>query len=238
MTKIPLRRFTSEGIIFVGQQLNMISAGYMINLEELIQNPMLTEKLTANNVVERRKFINRMDCGHYIFDLLEAHSMQVPDPETDKGLWTWLSIVFHEQLFKSGKNKIGGIERWIPSTDFRRYYRHLLAGPYFVYKAHLDNPYRAMSVLCTQVSSPGEIVESIVSSKDIIRFPSIMEAVTKLYFDSNTGLHKRGASSKTNGAARRFTTVLGQFDLTFDFYGMTAEQILALLPREFDRFKS
>jgi hypothetical protein len=65
-----------------------------------------------------------------------------------------------------------------------------------------------------------------------------MEAVTKLYYDPIAGGHKRGASSKKNGGARRFTAVLGQFDLTFDFYGMTSDQILELLPNEFGRFRS
>ena len=236
--KLPLRRFTPQGIEVVGQQLDMIRAGYSVNLEDLLENNDLTEKITSHSVIERKQFANRMECGRYIYELLEAHSAQLPEPESDKGLWTWLAILFHLQLFKSGRDKVGQIDRWIPSTDFRRYYRHLLAGPYFVYKAHEDNPDRAFAVLCTAVSAPGEIVESIVSSKDLIRFPSIMEAVTKLYYDPITGGHKRGASSKKNGGARRFTAVLGQFDLTFDFYGMTSDQILELLPSEFGRFRS
>jgi hypothetical protein len=237
MTKIPLRRFNSAGIEVAGQLLDLIKAGHSVDLEGLIDSRQFTEKIGSNNSVEAIKFATRMDCAKYFNELIDAHSSQIPNPESDKGLWTWLAIVFRDQLFKSGKNKIGAQERWIPSTDYRRYYRHLLAGPYFIYKTHEDNPNRALAILCSQVSSPGELVENIQARQDIVRFPSIMEAVTKLYYDPNTGALKRGAGSKNNGGARRFTSVLGQFDLTFDFYGMTPEQILDLLPAEFDRFR-
>jgi len=238
MAKIPLRRFNSAGIEVAGQQLDLIKAGHSVDLEDLIVSHQFTEKIGSNNSVEVKKFANRMECARYFNELIDAHSSQIPNPESDKGLWTWLAIVFRDQLYKSGRNKIGAIERWIPSTDYKRYYRHLLAGPYFIYKTHEDDPDRALSILCSPVSTPGELVEHIQSTKDIVKFPSIMEAVTKLYYDPNTGSLKRGAGSKNKGGARRFPSVLAQFDLTFDFYGMTPEQILALLPAEFDRFRN
>jgi len=238
MAKIPLRRFNSAGVEVAGQLLDLMKAGHSVDLEVLIDSHQLTEMISSNNSVEAKKFANRMECARYFNELIDAHSSQISNPESDKGLWTWLAIVFRDQLYKSGKNKIGAIERWIPSTDYRRYYRHLLAGPYFIFKTHEDDPSRALAVLCSPVSTPGELVENIQARQDIVRFPSIIEAVTKLYYDPNTGALKRGAGSKNNGGARRFTSVLAQFDLTFDFYGMTSEQILELLPTEFDRFRN
>ena len=238
MTNIPLRRFNSVGIEAVGHSLDLIKAGHSVDLEGLIDSHQFTEKIESDRSVEPKKFANRMECAKYFNELIDANSSHIPNPESDIGLWSWLAIVFRDQLFKPGKNKIGALERWIPSTDYRRYYRHLLAGPYFIYKTHEDNPDRALAILCSQVSSPGELVENIQARQDIVRFPSIMEAVTMLYFDQNTGALKRGAGSKSNGGARRFTSVLGQFDLTFDFYGMAPEQILELLPAEFNRFRT
>jgi hypothetical protein len=237
MAKVPLRRFTPQGIEVVAQLLDMIKAGYPVDLAELIESSEFTEKVSLNNAVEVRNFSNRMDCARYLYELLEEHSSQIPYPETDKGLWTWLAVLFREQLWKSGSDKVGAIERWIPSSHYLRYYRHLLAGPYFIYKTHEDNPNRALIALYTKVSAPGEIVESLQSRKDVVRFPSVMEAVTKLYYDPVTGTNKRGAASKINGACRRFIAIKDQFDLTYDFYGMTSEQILELLPAEFDRFR-
>jgi hypothetical protein len=36
---------------------------------------------------------------------------------------------------------------------------------------------------------------------------------------------------------RRLVAVIQQFDLTYDLYAMTADQILTLLPPEFDRWR-
>lgn len=237
MVKIPLRRFTPQGIEVVAELLDRVKVGQLVDLNEIIDSPQLTEQISPNNFVEVKNFSTRMDCARYMYELLEAHSEQIPYPETDKGLWTWLAVLFREQLWKSGADKVGAIDRWIPNSHGLRYYRHLLAGPYFVYKTHEDNPNRALIALYTKVSAPGDIVESLQSRKDIVRFPSIMEALTKLYLDPVTGMAKRGAASKTNGAIRRFVDVKNQFDLTFDFYGMTPDQILELLPKEFDRFR-
>ena len=60
-----------------------------------------------------------------------------------------------------------------------------------------------------------------------------------LYFDEERGRPKVGAAVKTKkpGTLRRFVDVIRQFDLTYDFYSMTGQEILALLPAEFDRFR-
>lgn len=238
MSKIPLRRFTPQGIEVVAHLLDMIKAGKSVDLEELIESPQFTEQISLNKAVEMKTFSNRMECARYMYELIEGHSSQIPYPETDRGLWTWLAVLFREQLWKSGTDKIGAIERWIPNNHYLKYYRHLLAGPYFIYKTHEDNPDRALIALYTKVSAPGDIVESLQSRKDVVRFPSVMEAVTKLYYDPITRSNKRGSASKTNGACRRFIAIKEQFDLTFDFYGMTSDQILELLPAEFDRFRN
>jgi hypothetical protein len=62
-------------------------------------------------------------------------------------------------------------------------------------------------------------------------------AITKLYIDPETGQAKRGAAGKGNGSARRLVKVLKQFDLTYYREDMDADEIISLLPDEFDRFR-
>ena len=237
--KVPLRRFTTEGMMVVGQQLDMMRAGNSVNLGELIDNRSLTVNVTSAGVIEDRIFSNRFECAEYLYQLLDAHSSEIPNPAEDAGLWTWLAVFFREQLFAKGVNKLGKNSRWVSSTEYNLFYRHLLAGPYYIYNAHKDNPSRALVVLCTPLAAPGDIVEQFASRQDIVRFPSLMEVTTKLFYDPSTGRPKVGAANKdTGGTARRFVDVLKQFDLTFDFYGMTSDQILELLPTEFDRYKN
>lgn len=71
---------------------------------------------------------------------------------------------------------------------------------------------------------------------------ALIEAVDKLYFDpeaEGVGQPKRGALTRTRaGNLRRLVAVIDQLDLTYDLYAMNNQQILELLPREFDRWKS
>ena len=94
-----------------------------------------------------------------------------------------------------------------------------------------------MAVLATPVDRPGDVVEQLTSRQDMVRSREIMTAATKLYFDRDTGKLKRGAASKENGSARRLADILLQLDLNWDIMEMPADDLIALLPPEFDRFR-
>ena len=65
-----------------------------------------------------------------------------------------------------------------------------------------------------------------------------MEAATELYLGQRGTKAKRGATGeRTPGSVFRFAAVLNQFDPVWDLYAMKKEQILDLLPGEFDRFR-
>jgi hypothetical protein len=64
-----------------------------------------------------------------------------------------------------------------------------------------------------------------------------MEAATELYLEQCGTESKRGAASRIPGGVFRFAAVLNQFAKVWDLYAMEKEQILDLLPGEFDRFR-
>jgi hypothetical protein len=65
-----------------------------------------------------------------------------------------------------------------------------------------------------------------------------METAGELYTDAHTSGFKRGAASSRKGGARRLVAFLNQITLTYDIYSMSKEQLLNLLPSEFNRFKA
>jgi hypothetical protein len=128
--------------------------------------------------------------------------------------------------------------RWIPEVNnFQRYYRHLLAGPYRIFRAHRDDPERALALLCGPLDKPGDIVEQLASRQEIVTNKAIMLGATRLYIDPATRKPRRGAGGRSGGSPRRLADVLKQFDVTWDLYAMTADNLLGLLPSEFDRFR-
>ena len=57
-------------------------------------------------------------------------------------------------------------------------------------------------------------------------------------FDKSKNKPKAGTQSKTRGGSLfRLITVIQQLELTYDLYSMNSEEILQLLPEEFDNWK-
>lgn len=184
-----------------------------------------------------RVFGSRFECAEY---LNEALADLPPGGDRDVGMWAWLSLLYFEQLCPAngnGQRRIGETARYIPSPNaFQRFYRHLLLGPFLVYRAHRECPDVARAVLANPVNAPGDIVEQLASRQELVSNPTVMRVATKLYVNSKGSL-KRGAGGKGPGSPRRLVDIVNQFDLTYDLYAMAGDDLIELLPREFDQFR-
>jgi len=205
----------------------------------LLVDPRFSAEVSPSIEIEQRTFGSRFAAAEYLFDLFR--NSDLANIERDQGLWVWLSLFYFHELCppdSTGRFKPGEFARWIPESGVSwRYYRHLLAGPYRIYKAYNEEPARAMLVLCGPLHRPGDIVEQFVSRQEVITNAGIMEAATKLYYDRASGKPKRGAASKGRGTARRFIDILDQFDVTWDLYSLKADYMIEMLPDEFSRFR-
>lgn len=206
---------------------------------DILADPQTSEDLGCQIYIEKKSFASRFEAAEYLYKNLDTSGLK--GIERDRGLWAWLSLFYFDQLCpadEGGRRKPGELARWLPDvTNYKRYYRHLLAGPYLIYRAHRDQPKRALALLCQPLHSPGDIVEQLASRQEIVTNKAIVECATKLYVDPKTGKPKTGAGGKGAGSARRLADVLNQLDLTWDLYAMSADQLLKLLPPEFDRFR-
>lgn len=189
--------------------------------------------------LEKVDFKSRYEFACYLNDVFA--NINVSDIYNDIGLWSWLTVFYFENVFelKNDVYKIGDVARYIPEpNNFRKMYRHLLLGPYLIYRAHIDDPRRAMCVLTTKLNAPGEAVEQIASRQEIVVNHQIIQALTSLYYDENKMILKKGAGKKSDGSVRRMVTLLDQFDLTYDLSCIYADDIINMLPKEFDKFKN
>ena len=198
-----------------------------------------SEPLEVEILIEARVFGSRLEAARYLDSKLEKSGLK--NIERDCGLWSWLSLFYFDELCPAdgqGRRKPGDIARWIPQPqNFQRYYRHLLAGPYRIFRAHSDCPERALVLLGGPLDKPGEIVEQFASRQEIVTNPAVIQSTTTLYWDVDANKPKRGAGGKGGGSARRLADVLEQFDVTWDLYAMTPENLMGMLPREFGRFQ-
>jgi hypothetical protein len=205
----------------------------------ILTHPDTSEALAADVEVQPQTFGTRFAAAQYLNERFTAAGIQ--NVEADCGLWAWLALFYFEELCPpgaGGRRKPGEQARWIPDVNnYQRYYRHLLAGPYRIYRAHRDDPGRALALLCGPLDRPGDIVEQLASRQEIVTNRGIMACATRLYIDPASNRPKRGAGSKGAGSPRRLADVLNQFDVTWDLYSLTADGLIGLLPREFDRFR-
>ena len=233
-----LRRFNKKGMELLSQ--------YVLSLAEeptrpvpfgYLEDDSLTEKI-RNISVEQQSFSTRLEAGRYFVDLFDD---RIDSPERDAGLWGWLTLLFFDQVcpvVSNGKRKPGNIARLLPILDnHQRFYRHLLLGPYLIVRANKENPELAIAMLHNPLSKPGDVAEQLASRKEIVTNHAIVGAATRLYFDPAKNALKRGSGSKGKGTPRRLATVMNQLDLNFYLYGMNTDEILDVLPKEFDRFK-
>jgi hypothetical protein len=239
---IHLRRFNKDGIERLRATLQTLRQGETADIERLLWDEELTAQISDNPVMKTRQFKNRFEVGEFIFDVLQNLDEPIEAVDQDIGLWAWLAAFFHAEIkrtTKHAKDFPGADARWIPEIDdFQKYYRHLLAGPYQIFRAHRDNPRRAMAVLANPIGAPGDAAEQLIARQEILTNPNFMEAATRLYYDEDNNRLKSGAGSHGPGTPRRLAKdMLDQFDLTWDLYGMSSDQILALLPEEFNRFR-
>ena len=112
-------------------------------------------------------------------------------------------------------------------------YRHLLYGPYQVYRRH-----RGFSILLLSgpMHSESAIYHEITSRQDLIANRGVIEAAIELYMDRKRRGPRQGSqqSHAAPGSIRRFVRVLQQLDVNYDVYGMSGKDIVSLLPGEFD----
>lgn len=234
-----VRRFNPTGLDLFGQFLDSVASGAPFEFpENLLTGADTSEAVEPELVVETRTFADRFQLAEYLNK--QFGETGAGDLGADAGLWAWLSLYYFDQLCPddNGTRRPGERARWIPAVgDFRKYYRHLLAGPYSIFRAHRQNPPAVRALLCTPPHKPGELVEQLSSRQELVTNAAVMEAATSLYVDPKTHRPKVGAAGKGPGSVRRLADVLNQFDMTWDLYSMSAPSVVQMLPGEFKKFQ-
>lgn len=204
----------------------------------LLNSPAASKPVEVDSDVDLIPFGTRFDLARYLDTKLTESGLK--NLNRDVELWAWLALFFFDQLCPAdddGRRHPGERARWIPAVnDYRKYYRHLIAGPYWIYRAHRDDPSRVRAVLAGPVDQPGDIAEQLASRQEIVTNKAAMALATRLYIAEETGRPKKGAAGRGPGSARRLADILNQFDLTWDLYSMEVAAMLKMMPKEFNRF--
>ena len=196
---------------------------------------------TSDDVqIENRNFETRLDLARYLdFTLTNIESDSI---ETDVHLWSWLSLFYFDQacpIQKDGVRRPGRDYRHILEPGYPNGHRHLLCGPYMVYSVYELGEDLSKLLLCTAIPIENKFHHELAVRQSLITNRGILEAVHSLYFENAVDKPKRGAQVKKTapGSFYRFIGIIQQLDLNYDLYSMSGNEILDLLPPEFNKWK-
>lgn len=234
-----LRAFNQAGLQQAPEILARVRSGELTEIPAIfLQSDEYSDevglempKLKTNEVK------TRWQLGLWLYKTLEG---RLPERTLlgSAGMWTWLAFAFFDIVcpVQPGGRKVADDARYILSKgDYRKSYRHLISGPFYMIRAHNDSPGVVKGILATAPSAPGEIYEQLASRKQIVTSRAAMYTATKLYLDE-TGDLRKGAAGTGPGSARRLADLFMQYDVTFDLYAMDDERLFEMLPKEYGRF--
>jgi hypothetical protein len=202
----------------------------------LLDDPAMSDPLKLVIPRPHSSFESRYELGVKLVDLLDV--LEVAEVQVDAGLWDWLSLYLIDQICppdQAGRRKPGQIDRYLLQLDnHRTRYRHLVRTAWSLVRVH-DSA--ARFILAGPLHVHGEAAEQLGAYQEVITSKPLISAIAFLSWDPDRARLKRGFGGSGPGSARRVPVVAKQFRLTYDLDSMRPEQIIALLPREFDRFR-
>jgi len=202
----------------------------------LLENPGYSEELERDVEIESQQFQSRFDMGKYLVEKLAGCDQQTISH--DVGLWSWLALFYFDQLCPSGQDgrkQPRRSDNYILSRNRNNYHRHAIRTTYLLVRDYDETVH---FMFTNPLYQRGELTEQITGRPYFFGCKGIIEAASHLYYDRLRNAPKRGAASKDGpGVVRRFGLVLRQLELTYDLFSLGRDEILNLLPREFDRFK-
>ena len=199
--------------------------------------------------VELRSFASRREAGAYLDDRLAPLSSTPARIADNAGLWSWLGMFYLEQVAgrdANGRLRISASDvAYVidPQSDRRgdsQRHRHRLLAAWDIYTQHGEA--RAQGLLSHPVSGMEQLADRLLGAVEAYRAHGIMDLANRLYTDPATGMQKPGIAGggqnqRPPGGIVRLLDVLNQLYMTYDVYGMTVQQLLPLLPPEFDRWQ-
>lgn len=231
-----LRSLNARGISEFGAFLGEIRKGAEFRASPaILYLDDYTTRLPRSIEVEPRTFASKFEAAQY----LAPRVAELPGMADDDGLWSWLALYYFDQLSPldpDGKRRPRENYHYIPSNDGWKKERHLLAAPCKLFLLHGTH---ARLLLHPPVHQHGAFIYNLGFRRDLITNRGLIEAIDLLYWDTKRNAPKRGATTESRpGNLRRLITVVQQLDFNYDLYGMRADEILQLLPDEFDSWKT
>jgi hypothetical protein len=228
------RRLTEEGTSrFEAYIESLRQDGSLPPPLELLDDPICSEPIGCNAQLDDKAFTSRYELGQYLVEQFRSCEQRLIS--NDSGLWNWLALLFFEQIckFEDGRRKPSEVAHYILSKHFGKRPRHAIRTTYILVRRYSEK----VRFMFSKLDERGELIEQIAATQYLWACEGVIEAASRLYQDNLKNTFKFGAGGSGGGSARRLKTYLSQLTLTYDLLSLTADEVLTLLPAEYNKFK-
>ena len=235
---VKVRRLNNKGINTLRMYLDDLREGNLEDIpEDFLYKKEFSEETSDELSANEASYENNFEMAKSLhYDLIFDGKGGI---WSDVGLWSWISVYLFDQTCP----KIDGFRK--PGEDYRyilevsrvgggwsRFYRHLIVSPVRLYDFHREN---SKILLSSNINQQGDMIEQFASAMERVQNRTIISVLNTLYYDSKNDTVKKGALAyRKPGTHRRYRNFLEQIGLTFDLQSMNDEDLIDLLPSEFD----
>jgi len=248
--RVNLRKFNEEGL---SEYILFLDNIRILKSDEdppfhLLSDPQYSEELILSDGREIRintdqEFETQIDFGDYLLSLFRTEEDRSKVLDDEKG-GSWLALAFFKSICKRRKDKtwrVKELARYRLDLEGRqKLYRHLVCGVLATYSIHRE---RSRLFLYGPLHKHARTLDVVGSAEELMLNPRLVKVLDLLYWDEKKNKPKARTTSNTRpldeGVLYRFIgpgSFIKQFEQTYDFWTMSSEEILDLLPAEFDKW--
>jgi|TARA_B100001093_G_scaffold361424_1_gene346144 hypothetical protein len=222
----PNRRSAKEGI----------EKGYNKNLQKKIEllkkDNTLSTPVDGAQDLDLKDYKNSYELGSALDTSLKNISYK--DLFDDLNLWDCLSLNLFDKIFVPGKIKGFMPYRYVVDVDRNNSMRHLVRGPWWAVNRYGEN---AKIFTYTEVYQQNDFFEQFVKVNSLRELKVIAEVCMRLYFDKENNRSIPGTSKGTRGGFARLRDKISHYNKIKFLWNMNTNEIIDMLPSEFDKYK-
>lgn len=216
---------------------NLRNGGQQNTPDYLMTDPATSEPLEWDLELEKGAFENRYELGIYLVEQLVGKEIQ--KIIGDSGFWSSLALFWFDQLCPQkadGSRKPSMVYNYILSENYNHRPRHAIFTTWQLVELYGEFSHFLLS---RELPVRGELIEQLMARQYFLSCTGVMQAASALYYDTERKTFKKGSAGRTSaGCVYRFVNWLQQLEINYDLFSINSDDLLDLMPKEFERFKA
>lgn len=216
---------------------NLRNGGLQNTPTYLLSDPNTSDALEFDLELEESMFSTRYELGVYLRKKLENANMHIIIG--DVGLWSALALFWFDQLCPvkaNGSRKPSMVYNYILSENYKHRPRHAIFTTWQLVERHAES---SRFMLSRELPVRGELIEQLMARQYLLSCAGVMKAASALYYDRERKTFKKGSTARTSaGCIKRYVDWLQQIEINYDLFSISKDDLLNIMPKEFERFKS